>query len=35
MDHEFLDFPRIIAKLDRMNMIQEDTEEGQETETTE
>jgi hypothetical protein len=33
MDHEVLDFPRMIAKLDRMNMRQENPEEGQETET--
>jgi hypothetical protein len=33
MDHEVLDFPRMIAKLERMNMRQEDHEKGQETET--
>jgi hypothetical protein len=33
MDHEVLDFPRMIAKLDRMNMRQENPKEGQETET--
>ena len=33
MDHEVLDFPRMIAKLDRMNMRQENLEEGHETET--
>jgi hypothetical protein len=33
MDHEVLDFPRMIAKIDRMNMRQENPEEGQETET--
>jgi hypothetical protein len=33
MDHQVLDFPRMIAKLDRMNMRQENPEEGQETET--
>ena len=33
MDHEVLDFPRMIAKLERMNMRQENPEEGQETET--
>jgi hypothetical protein len=31
MDHEVLDFPRMIAKLERMNMRQENPEEGQET----
>jgi hypothetical protein len=31
MDHEVLDFPRMIAKLDRMNMEQENHEKGQET----
>jgi hypothetical protein len=33
MDHEVLDFPRMMAKLDRMNMRQENLEEGQETKT--
>jgi hypothetical protein len=33
MDHEILDCPRMIAKLDRMNMRQENPEEGQETKT--
>jgi hypothetical protein len=33
MDHEVLDFPRMIAKLDRMNMRQENLEESHETET--
>jgi hypothetical protein len=33
MDHEFLDFPRMIAKLERMNMTQEDHEKGQENKT--
>jgi hypothetical protein len=32
MDHEVLDFPRMIAKLERMNMEQVDPEKGQETE---
>jgi len=32
MDHEVLDFPRMIAKLERMNMEQVKTEKGQETE---
>jgi hypothetical protein len=32
MDHEVLDFPRMISKLDRMNMRQENLEEGHETE---
>ena len=31
MDHEVLDFPRMIAKVERMNMRQEDNEKGQET----
>jgi hypothetical protein len=35
MDHEVLDCPRMIAKLDRMNMRQENLEEGHETETME
>jgi hypothetical protein len=30
-DHEVLDFPRMIAKLEQMNMGQKDHEEGQET----
>jgi hypothetical protein len=33
MDHEVLDFPRMIAKVERMNMRQEDHEKGQEIET--
>jgi hypothetical protein len=33
MDHEVLDFPIMIAKLDRMNMRQENPEKGRETET--
>jgi hypothetical protein len=33
MDHEVLNFPRMIAKLDIMNMRQENLEEGHETET--
>jgi hypothetical protein len=33
MDHEVLDFPRMIAKLERMNMRPENPEEGQETKT--
>jgi hypothetical protein len=35
MDHEVLDFPRMIANLDRMNMRQENLEEGYKTETME
>jgi hypothetical protein len=31
MDHEVLDFPRMIAKLEKINMIQENHEKGQET----
>jgi hypothetical protein len=31
MDHEVLNFPRMIAKVERMNMRQENPEEGQET----
>jgi hypothetical protein len=31
MDHEVLDFPRMIAKVERMNMRQEYHEKGQET----
>jgi hypothetical protein len=31
MDHEVLDFPRIIAKVEKMNMRQENHETGQET----
>jgi hypothetical protein len=31
MDHEVLDFPRMISKVEKMNMIQENHEEGQET----
>jgi hypothetical protein len=34
MDHEVLDFPRMIAKVERMNMRQENPEEDQETKTT-
>ena len=33
MDHEVLDFPRMIAKVERTNMRQENPEEDQETET--
>jgi hypothetical protein len=33
MDHEVLDCPRIIAKLEKMNMEQVDAEKGQETKT--
>ena len=33
IDHEVLDFPRMIAKVERMNMRQEIPEEGQETKT--
>jgi hypothetical protein len=33
MDHEVLDFPRMIDKFERMNMRQEDHEKGQATET--
>jgi hypothetical protein len=33
MDHEVLDFPRMVAKLERMNMEQEDHEKGQGTKT--
>jgi hypothetical protein len=33
MDHEVLDFPRMIAKVERMNMRQENPKEGQETKT--
>jgi hypothetical protein len=33
MDHEVLYFPRMISKLDRMNMAQEDPKKGQDTET--
>jgi hypothetical protein len=32
MDHEVLDFPIMIVKVERMNMEQEDHEKGQETE---
>ena len=35
MDHAVLDFPRMIAKVERMNMRQENLEEGQEIETME
>jgi hypothetical protein len=31
IEHEVLDFPRMIAKVEKMNMRQEDHEEGQET----
>jgi hypothetical protein len=31
MDHEVLDFPRMIAKLEKMNMKQENHEKSQET----
>jgi hypothetical protein len=33
MDHEVLDFPRMIAKLEGMNMRQEDHEKVQDTKT--
>jgi hypothetical protein len=33
MDHEVLDFPRMIAKVERMNIRQEKHEEDQETKT--
>jgi hypothetical protein len=33
MDHEVLDFPRMIEKLERMNTRQEDHEKGQDTKT--
>jgi hypothetical protein len=33
MDHEVLDFPRMIANLESMNMREENHEKGQETET--
>jgi hypothetical protein len=33
MDHEVLDCPRMIAKVERMNMRQENPGEDQETET--
>jgi hypothetical protein len=35
MDHEVLDFPRMIAKVERMNMRQENHEEDLETKTME
>jgi hypothetical protein len=35
MDHEVLDFPRMISQLERMNMRQEDHEQSQETEIME
>jgi hypothetical protein len=35
MDHEILDCPRMIAKVERMNMRQENLEEGHKTETME
>jgi hypothetical protein len=31
VDHEVLDFPKMIAKVEKMNMRQENHEEGQET----
>jgi hypothetical protein len=31
MDHEVLDFPRMITKVERMNMRQENPKEDQET----
>jgi hypothetical protein len=31
MDHEVMDFPRMIAKVERMNTRQENPEEDQET----
>jgi hypothetical protein len=34
MDHEVLDFPRMIAKVERMNMRHEKLKEDQETKTT-
>ena len=33
VDHEVLDFPRMISKLERMNMEQENHDKGQETKT--
>jgi hypothetical protein len=33
MDHEVLDFPRMIAKVERMNMRSEKPEEDQATKT--
>jgi hypothetical protein len=33
MDHEVLDFPRMIAKVEKMNMRQENHEKYQETKT--
>jgi hypothetical protein len=35
MDHEVLDCPRMISKLEGMNMRQEDHEKGQDTNTME
>ena len=35
MDHEVLDFHRMIAKVERMNMRSENPEEDQETKTME
>ena len=35
LDHELLDFPRMIAKLERMNMRQENPKKDQETKTME
>jgi hypothetical protein len=35
MDHEVLDFPIMISKVERMNMRQENLEEYQETKTME
>jgi hypothetical protein len=33
MDYDFLYFPRMIAKVEKMNMRQENHEKGQETKT--
>jgi hypothetical protein len=33
MEHEVLDFPRMISKLERMNMRQENHHKGQDTKT--
>jgi hypothetical protein len=33
MDHEVLDFPRMMDKIERMNMRQEDPEKDQDTKT--
>jgi hypothetical protein len=35
MDHEFLDCPRMISKVEKMNMRQENHDKGQENETME